>query len=141
MTRIDAIEYTEKNNKKFYKVTAEGKTYRAFEESDAFQQLNDTEFKIGDNVDIKSNETQVGEYTYRNLESFTLSTKPIAEPDDTAAMWARKDKRISRQACLKAASRLVASGLIPEALPDVKIFAGDVIEIAKEFEKYVYEGQ
>jgi len=53
VTTLDDIEYTEKDGKKFYKLTAGGKIYRAFSGSIAFVQFKEGKFKKGDNANLK----------------------------------------------------------------------------------------
>lgn len=55
MTVIEELEYTEKDGRKYYKITANG-TYRAFSGTIAFAQLKDGGFKKGDNVNLKYTE-------------------------------------------------------------------------------------
>lgn len=162
MTTIDDLEYTEKANSKFYKVIAQGRTYRAFEDSLAFTQFKEGKFKKGDNVELIYTEVPSKtdpKIVYKNLNHIApmsgTGTIPSPGPQSTSApppqttakttevdpdVWVNKDRRIAREACVKAASRLISATIVADAEPDIKQFTKAVIKAAKEFEKYVYEG-
>ena len=85
MTHIDSIEKVEKYEKKFYKVIGDGKTYRAFDNTVAFKQLEEKVYGLDSNVDFKFTTTSKGEYKYNNLEEFlpinSLPPATAAEAD------------------------------------------------------------
>lgn len=83
MTIIDDIEYTEKGKSKFYKVIAEGRTYRAFEDSLAFGQFKQGEFKKGDHVDLRYTEVPSktdSNIVHKNLNRIERLNIPIPSP-------------------------------------------------------------
>ena len=94
MTHIDSIEKVEKNEKKFYKVVGDGKTYRAFDNTAAFKQLEEKVYGLGSNVDFKFTTTYKGEYKYNNLEEFlpfnSLPPATAAEADVPAPQAVKK---------------------------------------------------
>lgn len=51
--------------------------------------------------------------------------------------WELKDRRIVRQACVKAAANLFKG--VSQAHPDMEITAGMVVQFAEVFERYVYK--
>jgi len=165
VTQIDDLEKIEKNGKKFYKVMAEGRTYRAWEQdgkgkpNKAFEQLDKGEFKKGEDVNLQYTENKVGEYTYKNLTAILKGTgtpatpqaspqpsKPYTKPNFEARDNYWKDKlafdksnsgRIGRQACINSAVEYykVTSIMNGEEWELVKL-----LEIALTFEKFAKTG-
>ena len=142
--QIENLEKVEKNDKVFFKMKAGGKNFTAFDGTDAFKQLANKEFKVGDEVTLDFT-TSPGTFNgkpveYRNLVKITksaaLAIKSAGEPVD----WDGKERRMIRMNALRHAigyfeineSRMKDAfpGIIPETA---------VINIAKKFELYVYE--
>lgn len=111
-SKIDSVEYTEKNGKKFYKIIAEGQTYRAFDTSKAFLQLKKGELKIGDCANLYYTETKSGEYVYKNLNKFdkTVSETPASAQSENKPKYMTADEKrqivIVRQNALRHADEL-----------------------------------
>ncbi len=142
-TNIDAVEYTEKNGKKFYKITAEGKTYRAFDKTDAFKQLKDGLFKVGDNVSLQYKDNKSGEYTYHNLDTIeklsgqTAPATPTQTPKAPEKYSLSTDTRqiiIVRQNALRHADELAKIYGKGEAeMPEEMYF-----KTAEKIEKWIW---
>ena len=157
MSRIDDIEYIEKNGKKFYKVMSEGKTYRAWSKDGqgkpikAFEQLKAGEFKKDDNAGLKFTENKVGEYTYKNLTEIVKGSNTPSVPNKPTNTFAQRDnywsdklafdksnsERIGRQACINSANEYykVSSHISGEEMEIQKL-----LEIALIFEKFAKSG-
>ena len=139
-----------------YKIKADGLTYSAWEKDTkgkaitAFKQITDKKFRVGDSVELvyfeNPGKTRSGEDTvYKNVTEI----KPLSEekqkeekseiPKAAPVDWDAKDRRITRQACLKVAVQLIVKNIVGEAEPDMEKFSKSTIKVAKEFEKYVYE--
>jgi len=61
----------DKNGKLFYKPIIDGKTYNAFDRTEAFNQLKAGDFPAGTVASFEYTETKVGEYTCKNLVELT----------------------------------------------------------------------
>ena len=63
-------ELTSKEGKKgvFYKLKIDGRTYNAFDSTEAFKQIKSGDFPAGTVVNLEYTETVSGEYTYKNLQ-------------------------------------------------------------------------
>lgn len=150
--KIEEITTKEtKKGDKFYKVIADGKTYNAFMGEPAFELLEANTFSVGSLVKLKFDVSKDGKY--KNLVDIERSEEapPVPEASKNTPtpplqvqvdpdVWVNKDRRIAREASVKAASRLVSATIVADAKPDIEQFTKDVIKAAKEFEKYVYEG-
>lgn len=132
----------------FYKVIADGKTYNAFNETPAFNLLSTSVFMAGSVVELKFEMSKDGKHKHlidilagsgpAPQASKSNPTNPTGATPAAPVDWDGKDRRIARQACIKASARLVAAAVVPDAGPDMKTFADDVLTIAGEFEKWVY---
>ena len=118
MATID--EVAEKSGKKgvYLSLKSDGKTYTVFSDTEAFKQLTEKQFKVGDKVKLDYTESS-GTYNakpvvYKNLVKISAMTteEAAAEPvpktftqgqtgfPKDSEKWDRKDKRITRMASL-----------------------------------------
>ena len=86
MSKIESISLQTGKKGKFYKLKADGRNYTAFDNTEAFKQLNEDLFQIDD--DVKLDYTEVpGEFdgkpiTYKNLKKITLLESADGEENE-----------------------------------------------------------
>ena len=147
--QIENLEKVEKNDKVFFKVKAGGKSFTAFSGTEAYQQLMDKHFKMGDDVTLDFTTTP-GTYQgkaveYRNLVKIT---KPDSKLDlNTAAVeksaekvdWDGKERRMIRMNSLRNAIAYFEMNepRMKEQFPGI-ISEQAVIGLAKKFEEHIY---
>lgn len=86
MTRLDEIAVLQSTKGDYYKIKSDGKTYSAWPDSEAFEQLKKKEFKIGDMVKLDYTENpgkgrDGSQIVYKNLVKIEVSDeKPTLPP-------------------------------------------------------------
>ena len=141
--QIENLEKVEKNDKVFFKLKAGGKSFTAFEGTEAFKQLMNKEFKLNDEVTLDFT-TAPGTFNgkpveYRNLVKITKSTAPATKTASDVD-WDGKERRMIRMNALRHAIGYfeINESRLKEAFPGV-IGEQAVINIARKFEEYIYE--
>lgn len=145
---IENLEKVEKNEKVFFKVKAGGKSFTAFDSSEAFNQLANKEFKVNDEVTLDFTTTP-GTFNnkpieYRNLVKITLVKSGVAGSGVTPSAsvevdWDGKERRVIRMNALRHAigyfdiNKERMKDEFPGIIPDAA-----VVNIARKFEEYVY---
>jgi len=148
--KVEEISKVSKNDKTFYKLKIDGKSFTEFDSGEGFSQLEKEEVKSGYSAEVEFTETagtfQNKAITYRNIVKFNKivvseSSDKVVDNSMSKEDWANKDRRIVKQSCLSRAIELCELNK-KEVVNDL-ITPDMVIKIAREFEtKYVYgDGQ
>jgi len=145
--KIEEIEYVEKNDKKYYKLKIDGKSFTAFDGALGFFQLKDGKILVGYDAKVvyteKSSTYNNKPVTYRNIDGFEEIKEGKAEVTNTGDDkmtkndWANKDRRITRMSCLARAIEFFE--LNKEGIANEVISEESVISLARKFEtQYIY---
>jgi len=152
---IENLERVEKNEKVYYKMKAGGRTFTAFDNSEAFQQLVNKEFKQNDEVTLDFTDTPGGivngkQITFHNLVKITKGVKSGGPTPSSGVKsesgsvekvdWEGKEKRMIRMNALRHAIGFfeINESRMKDAFPNV-IPENAVINVARVFEKYIFE--
>ena len=148
-------EIVTKQGKKgdFYKIKIDGRTYNAFDNSEAFNQLIDKKVKTGDVVGIAYTESQVGEYVCKNLLNFKslgeVETKEAVQKSvQVQSSFEKKDSSIARMNSLTnaigffALNKEVVAFNLKELPAEVQAISEEtLLRLANRFYEYIVGGK